>query len=297
MSTKIIPPEDKIPSRTYKVKIRETILKRLAEEENFYVLETSDFDKVVYKPYSTTEKKDEDLPKLDFVIEKVYLQRITDDASKLLVTAYLDSGYLRPDCVKKLVDVNRRKPFLSKPKGRCLIRLYNNDFCELAEIPMKHSSGFAFHPVTGAPQIFLGLIEELEEKKNYYYRIECYNEDSSITAASKLIRFTSSVQKTGKPIFYVSVSDLHGGSEAKFRKGRVRGWKQRNNPRLKKLMEEIDFRDDVYSFDQNYQLITTSGDNVDNGSYHEYWADLFSCGANNFSRFPVFPTIGNHDYY
>ena len=62
-------------------------------------------------------------------------------------------------------------------------------------------------------------------------------------------------------------------------------------------MDDIDFHDDVYTFDQNYQLITTSGDNVDNGSYPEYWADLFAGSARNFARFPVLPTIGNHDYY
>ena len=35
---------------------------------------------------------------------------------------------------------NKKKPFLSKLKGKCLIRLFNDDLCELAVIPMKHSS-------------------------------------------------------------------------------------------------------------------------------------------------------------
>ena len=294
---KILPPEDRIPSTKYRIKIRETIRRRLAEEENFYPLELEDFDEVEYKPYTTTEKEDESIPSVKFIIDKYYMLRIANDASKILVSAYLDYGYLKTNRVKEVVDVNKKKPFLSTPKGRCVIRLFNDDFCELAEIPMKHSSSFSFHPVSAAPQLFLGLIENLVENKEYHYRIECYNKDEELIGASKIKEFTAGVQSNKQPVFFVSVSDLHGGSRARFKRGKVVGFRVKNNPRLERLMKNIHIKELEYTFDKGYQVFTTSGDNVDNGSYHEYWADLFACGNVNFARIPFTPTIGNHDYF
>ncbi|MCG3256207.1 MAG: hypothetical protein KAU62_09005, partial [Candidatus Heimdallarchaeota archaeon] len=273
---KILPPEDRIPSTKYRIKIRETIRRRLAEEENFYPLELEDFDEVEYKPYTTTEKEDESIPSVKFIIDKYYMLRIANDASKILVSAYLDYGYLKTNRVKEVVDVNKKKPFLSTPKGRCVIRLFNDDFCELAEIPMKHSSSFSFHPVSAAPQLFLGLIENLVENKEYHYRIECYNKDEELIGASKIKEFTAGVQSNKQPVFFVSVSDLHGGSRARFKRGKVVGFRAKNNPRLERLMKNIHIKELEYTFDKGYQVFTTSGDNVDNGSYHEYWADLFA---------------------
>ena len=297
MHDKIIPPEQRIPSRTYRVKIKETIRERLAEEENFYVLELDDFEKVEYRPYDTTEEKKEDLPKVRFVLDKIYLQKIIDDSSKLLCTIYVDYGYLKPNRVKELVKINKKKPFLSEPKGWCMIRLFSADYCEIAEIPMKHSSEFRFHPVTGAPQLFLGLIENLEERKEYHYRIECYDEEDKLIGASRIKKLIAGIQSASKPMFYVSASDLHGGSKANFKRGKAWGFKVRNNQRLLRLMENINFKELEYTFGEGYQFFSTSGDNIDNGSFHEYWADLFSCGGVIFSRMPLLPTIGNHDYY
>ncbi|MCE7748333.1 MAG: metallophosphoesterase [Candidatus Heimdallarchaeota archaeon] len=294
---KISPPEDRIPSTKYRIKIRETIRRRLAEEENFYPLELEDFDEVKYKPYTTTEKEDESIPPVKFIIDKYYMMRITNDASKILVSVYLDYGFLKTNRVKEVVDVNKKKPFLSNPKGRCVIRLFNDDFCELAEIPMKHSSSFSYHPVSSAPQLFLGLIENLAENKNYHYRIECYNKDEELIGASKIREFTAGVQSGKQPVFFVSTSDLHGGSKARFKRGKVVGFKAKVNPRLERLMKHIHVKELDYTFDKGYQVFTTSGDNVDNGSYHEYWADLFTCGNVNFARIPFTPTIGNHDYF
>lgn len=297
MKEKIIPPEQRIPSRTYRVKIKETVGKRLVAEENIYILEPDDFEKVEYKPYDTTKEKEEDLPKLKYVLDKVYLQRIDNDPSKMLVTLYMDYGYLRPNCVKELVIIDKKKRFLSQPQGKCIFRLFNADLYEIAEIPLKHSSEFRFHPVSAAPQLFLGLVENLEERKEYYYRIECYNYEGRLIAATKVHKIIASVQSPSKQIFYVSTSDLHGGHAAKFKRGKARGSKVKNNPDLLRLMEDINLKEFEYTFDWGYQAFTTSGDNVDNGSYHEYWADLFSCASKNFSNMPVFPTIGNHDYY
>ncbi|OLS32089.1 MAG: hypothetical protein HeimAB125_12460 [Candidatus Heimdallarchaeota archaeon AB_125] len=294
---KILLPEDRIPSTKYRIKIRETLRRRLAEEENFYPLELDDFDEADYKPYTTTEKEDESIPPVKFVLDKYYMLRIADDASKILVTVYLDYGYLKQNRVKELVDVNRKKPFLSNPKGRCVIRLFNDDYCELAEIPMKHSSSFSYHPVSSAPQLFLGLIENLVEKKDYHYRIECFNEKDELVGASKVREFTAGVQSNKDPAFFVSTSDMHGGSKASFKRGKVFGFRPKNNPRLKRLMNNIHINEFEYTFDKGYQVFTTSGDNIDNGSYHEYWADLFSCATENFARIPFTPTIGNHDYY
>ena len=294
---KILPPEDRIPSTKYRIKIRETIRRRLAEEENFYPLELEDFDEVEYKPYTTTEKEDESIPSVKFIIDKYYMLRITNDSSKILVSVYLDYGYLKTNRVKEVVAVNRKKPFLSAPTGRCVIRLFNDDFCELAEIPMKHSSSFSYHPVSSAPQLFLGLIENLVENKEYLYRIECYNKDDELIGASKIREFTAGVQSGKHPVFFVSTSDLHGGSKARFKRGKVVRFRARVNPRLERLMKHIHIKELEYTFDKGYQVFTTSGDNVDNGSYHEYWADLFTCGNVNFARMPFTPTIGNHDYF
>ena len=293
----IILPEDRIPSTKYRIKVRETLRRRLAEEENFYPLELEDFDKVDYKPYTTTEKEDESIPLVKFVIDKYYMLKIIEDTSKIIVSVYLDYGYLKTNRVKEIVDVNKKKPFLSSPKGRCVIRLFNADYCELAEIPMKHSSQFPYHPVSSAPQLFLGLIENLIENKSYLYRIECYNEDKKLVGASQVREFTAGVQSNKYPVFFVSTSDMHGGSKAKFKRGKILGFKVKNNPRLKSIMNNIHEKELEYTFDKGYQVFTSSGDNVDNGSYQEYWADLFSCGNKNFSRIPFVPTIGNHDYY
>ena len=156
---KILPPEIRIPSKIYRIKIKESPRRRLVKEESFYSLELEDFEKVEYKPY------------------ELYLQRITTDPSKLVLVVYLDYGYLKKNRVKEVVKVNKKKPFLSKAEGKCIIRLFNEDLFELAEIPMKHSSEFPFHPITSAPQLFLGLIENLKERKEYFYRVECYDRE------------------------------------------------------------------------------------------------------------------------
>ena len=127
----------------------------MVAEENIYILETDDFEKVEYKPYDTTEEKEEDLPKLKYVLDKVYLQRLDNDPSKMLVTLYMDYGYLRPNCVKEMVIIDKKRRFLSQAQGKCILRLFNADLYEIAEIPLKHSSEFRFHPVSAAPQLFL----------------------------------------------------------------------------------------------------------------------------------------------
>ncbi|MCE7741814.1 MAG: hypothetical protein GOP50_05100 [Candidatus Heimdallarchaeota archaeon] len=293
----IIPPEEKIPSRGYRIKIKESIRRRLAEEENFYAIELDDFEEVEYKPYSTEENIEEKLPPVKFVIDKYYLQRIKDDPSRVLVTLYLDYGYLKPNRVKEIVEVNKKKPFLSKLKGKCLIRLFNDDLCELALIPMKHSSSFNYHPISSQPQLFLGLIENLEHKKDYHYRIECYDENDILVGSSKVIEFVAAVEDTKQPIFFVSTSDLHGGHKARFKRGKGKGCGVRTNPILNKLMNDIHVNEMEYTFNKGYQVFTTSGDNIDNGSYHQHWADLFTCANPNLARIVFSPTIGNHDYF
>ncbi|MHA1668430.1 MAG: metallophosphoesterase family protein [Candidatus Heimdallarchaeaceae archaeon] len=293
---KILPPEIRIPSKIYRIKIKESPHRRLVKEENFYSLELEDFEKVEYKPYETKGEMKEELPKIEFVIDKLYLQRITTDPSKLVLVVYLDYGYLKKNRVKEVVKVNKKKPFLSKAEGKCIIRLFNEDLFELAEIPMKHSSEFPFHPIASAPQLFLGLIENLKERKEYFYRVECYDRENKLLGASAVKNITASVHSPKKPIFFISTSDLHGGSKARFMRGKARGIKVRNNYRLKNLLKQIYINEPKLTFGYEFQVFTTSGDNVDNGSYHEYWADLFNCGEKVFSRIPVLPTIGNHDY-
>ena len=293
----VVPPEDKIPSTGYRIKIKESIRKRLAEEENFYPIELEDFEEVEYKPYSTKEIVEEKLPPVKFVIDKYYLQRIRDDPSKVLVTLYLDYGYLKPNRVKEVVEINKKKPYLSKLKGKCQIRLFNDDLCELAVIPMKHSSEFPYHPLSSQPQLFLGLIENLEQKKDYHYRIECYNQENVLIGSSKVVEFVAAVEDNKLPIFFISTSDLHGGSKARFKRGKGRGFRVRTNPDLTKLMNHIHVNEMEYTFNKGYQVFTSSGDNTDNGSYHQYWADLFTCANPNLARIPITPTIGNHDYF
>ncbi|MBY9000808.1 MAG: metallophosphoesterase [Candidatus Heimdallarchaeota archaeon] len=297
MSSTIIPPEGKGPSRRDRAKILEYKKKRDAEEENFYALEVQDFDKVEYRPYDTKEEKKEDLPKIDFFVDKIYMQRIVDDPTKILVTAYIDYGFLKSNKVNLLVDVDKKHPFKSKAKGSCMIHLFNAELCEIAEIPMKHSSEFQYHPVTSAPELFLGLIEELQEKKNYYYRIECFDENKKLIGSSRIKQFTAGVHNQKNPTFFVSVSDIHAGNKAKFKRGKVRGCKPRTTEKLDELMLNINLKELDYTFNKGYQAFTTSGDNVDNGSYHEYWADLFTCGSAVLSRIPFVPTLGNHGYF
>ncbi len=297
MSDIIIPPIGKGPTRKEKTKLQEIRKKDDSEEENFYALEVKDFEKVEYRPYDTKEEKKEDLPKMDFFVDKIYMQRIVDDPSKVLVTVYVDYGFLKPNKVNLLVDVNKKLPFKSKVKGSCMIHLFNDDLCEIAEIPMKHSSEFQYHPVASAPELFLGLIENLEEMKSYYYRIECFDENNKLIGVSRIKQFVGSVKNVKSPTFYVSVSDIHAGNKAKFKRGRVRRCKPKPTEKLDLLMSHINLNELDYTFDKGYQAFTTSGDNVENGSYHEYWADLFACGSVNFARIPFFPTLGNHGYF
>ncbi|MCK4972256.1 MAG: metallophosphoesterase, partial [Candidatus Heimdallarchaeota archaeon] len=297
MSDNIIPPIEKGPTRKEKTKLKEIRKKDDAEEENFYALEVKDFEKVEYRPYETKEEKKEELPKIDFFVDKIYMQRIVDDPSKVLVTVYIDYGFLKPNKVKLLVNVDKKHPFKSKAKGSCMIHLFNDELREIAEIPMKHSSEFQYHPVASAPELFLGLIENLEENKSYYYRIECFDENKNLIGASRIKQFVGSVHNVKSPTFYVSVSDIHAGNKAKFKRGGAKGCKPRTTEKLDILMSHIHLNELEYTFNKGYQAFTTSGDNVENGSYHEYWADLFACGSVNLARMPFFPTLGNHGYF
>ncbi|MCG3225253.1 MAG: hypothetical protein H7647_12355, partial [Candidatus Heimdallarchaeota archaeon] len=116
MSDIIIPPIGKGPTRKEKTKLQEIRKKDDAEEENFYALEVKDFEKVEYRPYDTKEEKKEDLPKINFFVDKIYMQRIVKDPSKILVTVYVDYGFLKPNKVDLLVDVDKKHPFKSKAK-------------------------------------------------------------------------------------------------------------------------------------------------------------------------------------
>ncbi|MCK5408879.1 MAG: metallophosphoesterase, partial [Candidatus Heimdallarchaeota archaeon] len=154
-----------------------------------------------------------------------------------------------------------------------------------------------YHPVASAPELFLGLIENLEENKSYYYRIECFDENKNLIGASRIKQFIGSVHNVKSPTFYVSVSDIHAGNKARFKRGGAKGCKPRITEKLDILMSHIHLNELEYTFNKGYQAFTTSGDNVENGSYHEYWADLFACGSVNLARMPLLPTIGNHDYF
>ncbi len=285
------------PTPTEKIKVQESIADRKGKEEYFLPLDFDKFPTVTYHNYDPSECGDYPILKnLDFVMEKVYLLRPSSDPSKIFVKLYIDYGFLEPN---KLWHFYIKIPgtHIGKVRADCVIKLFNGNFCLVAEIPMLHSSFFSEHPISKAEQLFVGLIENIEEEAIYYYQIECFTKSGRLFAATPLKRINNPVRPKTKPYFFASISDLHAGNGATFKRGKVWWFKAKNNPRLNKVFNSMVKNQNHITFNEGFTLITTSGDNVDNGSYHEYWADLFDCGKELLSTTTFVPGVGNHDYY
>ncbi|MHA1868482.1 MAG: metallophosphoesterase family protein [Candidatus Heimdallarchaeaceae archaeon] len=294
----IIPPEDKIDSWVYRQKITEysslkESARRITQEENIPLLDLSLFPAVSYEEMEGEPISEKDIP---YLLNKVMIQKPTLEPTDHLFVLAVDYGYLGKNLAKKVVLINKKYPSQSKPKGKVSFSLYNEKKVKIAEVPFLHSSSFQGHPVSLAPQIFLCFLPKLKENQVYFYQIVCYSDINRIICGTDLLSFKTYKNSPYEPFFFVAASDLHAGAGAKFKRGRVWGLFPRNNKRLKELMNDITENENIYSFNHGYNAFLTSGDNIDNGSYHEYWEDFLDCSSKVLSRIPIYPTIGNHDY-
>ncbi|UJG41017.1 MAG: metallophosphoesterase [Candidatus Heimdallarchaeum aukensis] len=294
----IIPPEDKIDSWVYRRKIGEysslkELARRITQEENIPLLDLTLFPDVSYNEIEGKPISEKSIP---YLLNKVMIQKPTDNPNDHLFVLAMDYGYLGKNITKKIVSINKKYPSQSKPKGKVIFSLYNENKIKIAEVPFLHSSSFQGHPVSSAPQIFLCFLPNLEENQKFYYQIIGYSNGNTIICGSKLLSFKNYRNSSSEPFFFVAASDLHAGAGARFKRGRVWGLFPRNNKHLMKLMNNIAENESTYSFDHGYNAFMTSGDNIDNGSYHEYWEDFLDCSSIVLSKIPIYPTIGNHDY-
>ncbi len=297
MTEEILLPEEK-PNKKLQTKIKEYKKERLGKEEFYRLIDLSKFPSVEYKNYSESDRDIYPELKAKTQLNKVYLLKPSNDPSKLLVMLYVDYGYVKKNKLKKFYSKGLFGLKKGKIKATVVIRLFNERFCELAQIPMLHSSHFSEIPLSKAEHLFVGLIDKLEQNTNYYYHIECYNKKHKLFALSPLkIKLSAPNKSKSDPFLFVTASDLHGGQGAYFKRGKAWGLFPRKNKRLHQLFQDISKNRTDYTFGKDYSFFASSGDLVENGSYDEYWADLFECGSKVLSTVPIISCLGNHDYF
>ncbi|MBD3190647.1 MAG: hypothetical protein GF308_08380 [Candidatus Heimdallarchaeota archaeon] len=257
-------------------------------------------EKKFYQPIKTNTGDQpsivEELPleELVYVPERIYLQRLDDDNRKILVKMYVDFGYL---------DSNKFSLFLDPVQGEiadCMIHLVTLDHQSLGLFPLKHSSNFFVDTEQIAHPLFIGQITGLDPNQKYRYRIECYRNDTGelfAGTAFKTFRTAFALKERNSPFFFTIASDLHGGREAGFLKGKVKRRKIRGNKDLEKVFKCLAETEQKVTFDEGYSLSIVTGDLTENASYPEYWADLFKCCSPLWDHVPLITSIGNHDYY
>ena len=287
---------DKLTKISHRIKLHEAIRGIGVEEHKYEPLDLSIFPHIDIIKEEKKEKKAKYSPKqTEFTLEKVYLQRPSLDSSKLLVYLYVDYGFLKPNRLRYFVE---RKEDHYEMLADVKIIILNENLEIITQIPMLHSSNFKGHPVAEIPELFVGFIEGLNNESRYYYTIECYRKnDNKVFAKTKINPINIATQDEKRPQFILAISDLHGGHSAWFKRGKAWCLFPHKNRKLNKITNKIVENEDLLTFGEGYKLICASGDLVDNGSYHEYWADLFECTAPLVSRTPFISAIGNHDYY
>ncbi|MHA1440837.1 MAG: metallophosphoesterase family protein [Candidatus Heimdallarchaeota archaeon] len=231
---------------------------------------------------------------LKFIPKKIYLQRIDDDNSKLLVKLYVDWGYTYKNQLPLFLDDN------DEELAHCVLRLMDLNEHTLDVFQMHPRSKLIEDNEKTAHSLFIGHITKLESHTRYKYRIECYRKtDGKLFAFSEATEFKTSfnIKERNSPLFLTVNSDLHGGRKAAFMRGKVNGKIVLGNIDLKRVFTGIAETEQVATFGKGYSLTVATGDVTQNASYSEYWADLFDNCTQLWNHVPLLTTIGNHDYY
>jgi hypothetical protein len=234
------------------------------------------------------------LENLEYVPDKIYLQRIDGDNSKMLVKMYVDWGYL---------DQNLMHLFLNSKKeeiSNCQITVLDEKRNQIGVYPLRHISKLIRDEEESANSLFIGQMTNLQPNTNYRYRIECYGKaDKKLFAGTKFMSFRTSfdLSQKNKPLFLTVSSDLHGGRKGGFMRGKVQRQLIKGNDDLARVFSSIAATEKEVTFDEGYSFAVATGDLTENASYSEYWADLFKRCSVLWNHVPLLTCLGNHDYY
>ena len=234
------------------------------------------------------------LKNLEYIPHNIYLQKLDEDNSKILVKMYVDWGFFKLDKLNLFLDTH------NKMIADCWILLIDSKNHPINYFPMKHISNLIPDEEHTANSLFVGQITGLKPKEKYRYRIECYNKsDGKLFAGTPLylLKTPFNLKEKNDPIYLNICSDLHAGRGGGFMKGKVVRKVIKGNDNLKEVYDLITANEQKITFDTGYSLSITTGDLTENGSYPEYWSDLFRCCCSLWNHMPVLTSIGNHDYY
>ncbi len=238
----------------------------------------------------------EELPlnDLQFIPDKMYLQRIDADNTKILVKMFVDWGYLSED----------KTPLFVDDKGNelayCLIHVSDIENKSVSVYPLLHRSHYFSDAEQTADSLFIGMISRLKPDTKYKYRIECYKKDcSTLFAGTKFFEFRTSfnLDEKNKPFFFSVSSDLHGGRGGGFLRGKVEAAIPKGNTDLGRVFRCLAATEQKVTFGEGYSLAVATGDLIENAFYSEYWSDLFTRCSPLWNHVPLLTAIGNHDYY
>ncbi len=234
------------------------------------------------------------LDNLEYVPSRIYLQRIDNDNSKMLVKMFVDWGYLHKD--KLSLFLNSRNEEIA----HCQIMVLDEKRNQVGVYALRHISKLVKDEEKSANSLFIGQIINLQPGTKYRYRIECYRKsDKKLFAGTKFIAFKTSfnLKQKNKPLFLTVSSDLHGGRLGGFMRGKIVKKVVRGNRDLTRVFTSIATNEKKITFDEGYSLAIATGDLTENASYNEYWADLFKSCSILWNHVPLLTSIGNHDYY
>ncbi|MBN1328342.1 MAG: metallophosphoesterase [Candidatus Heimdallarchaeota archaeon] len=234
------------------------------------------------------------LKNINYIPDKIYLQRLDADNSKVIVKLYVDWGYLDSNKLDFFIDAQNKE----KSDNRIIVLNSKKEY--LMTCSLKHISKYIEDDEGSARSLFIGQIIDLKPNNDYYYRLECYDKETTkLIAVTEFIKFKTSfnLNETNKPLYLSISSDLHGGKNGLFMRGKVVGKTIRGNFPLGKIFNKIAETESEVTFGEGYSLAIATGDLTENASYPEYWADLFKRCSVIWNHVPLLTCIGNHDYY
>ncbi len=231
---------------------------------------------------------------LELTFDKIYLQRLDANNSKILVKLFVDWGYLNENKLHLFIDSNKNEI------ADCQIVVIDKNTKLVDIYPLKHISKLIIDEDESANSLFVGQIDGLLPDEKYKYRIECYRKsDGKLFAGTQFKEFRTSfnLNERNKSLFFSISSDLHGGRHGGFMRGNVKSSKINGNLDLNRVFSSIASTEDKVTFDEGYSLSIATGDLTENASYSEYWADLFKRCSILWDHVPLLTCLGNHDYY
>jgi hypothetical protein len=278
------------------IPIREPKRKRFSQPELSPLIYQTIGQSELAKRYPIDESADYDIEieDIDFVPDMIYLQRLDASNNKMLVKMIVNWGYLEDNMLDKFL--NDKDEEIAENK----ILVFRSDKKLHGIFPLRHSSNFQDDSEETAKALFVGLITELQPNSKYWYRIECFEKETKKQfAETNMIEFRTSfnLNEANNPLFLTVSSDLHGGRDAKFMRGKVKGKSITGNLDLAKVFNSIASAESEVTFGEGYSLAIATGDVTENASYSEYWVDLFKRCSVLWDHVPLLTCIGNHDYY